>query len=122
MTYSAPARQRKPTLWDAKVAVCHRLGLLSCAERVDRLPADAGVVSWVAPIGNILNPVAGVTAMTVDVARSRGSARAAYTQRMISLRCLPVSTSESHPTRVVRNARTESLLPPLDRNDPQSEF
>ena len=30
MTYSAPARQRKPTLWDSKIAVCRKLGLLSC--------------------------------------------------------------------------------------------
>lgn len=45
MTNSAPARQRKPTLWDSQVAVCLRLGLLSCAERVDRSAADALVVS-----------------------------------------------------------------------------
>jgi hypothetical protein len=30
MTYSAPARQRKPTLWDSEIAVCRRLGLLLC--------------------------------------------------------------------------------------------
>jgi hypothetical protein len=41
MTYSAPARQRKPTLWDSQVAVCRRLGMLSCAERVDRLTSVA---------------------------------------------------------------------------------
>src|SRR6202044_131534 len=34
MTYSAAARERKPTLWDSKVAVCRRLGFLSCAEQV----------------------------------------------------------------------------------------
>jgi hypothetical protein len=40
MTNSALARQRKPTLWDSKVAVCRRVGFLSCAERVDPLVAD----------------------------------------------------------------------------------
>jgi hypothetical protein len=45
MTFSELARQRKPTLWDAEIAVCRRLGLLSCTERTDRLAADAPVVA-----------------------------------------------------------------------------
>jgi hypothetical protein len=49
MTYSAPARQRKPTLWDSKVAVCPRLGLLSCAERLGQLPPDAPLASQLSP-------------------------------------------------------------------------
>jgi hypothetical protein len=49
MTCSAAARQRKPTLWDSKVAVCRRLGLLSCAERVDGSESDAPVVNELPP-------------------------------------------------------------------------
>jgi hypothetical protein len=40
MTRSVPARQRKATLWDAQVAVCRRLGLLSCADVGDRVSDD----------------------------------------------------------------------------------
>jgi hypothetical protein len=39
MTFSAPARQRKPTLWDSQVALYRRLGFLSCAEPVERVAA-----------------------------------------------------------------------------------
>jgi hypothetical protein len=39
MTYSSPARQRKPTLWDSEVALCRRLGFLSCAESVEGMAA-----------------------------------------------------------------------------------
>jgi hypothetical protein len=40
VTRSAPARQTKPTVWDAQVAVCRRLGLLSCGELGDRESLD----------------------------------------------------------------------------------
>jgi hypothetical protein len=30
MTRAPSPRQRKPTVWDSKIAVCHRLGYLRC--------------------------------------------------------------------------------------------
>jgi hypothetical protein len=40
VNHSSPARQRKTTFWDPQVAVCRRLGLLSCGELGDRESLD----------------------------------------------------------------------------------